>query len=304
MSAILSEDPPELSETSRNISSRPRTHRAALSGEESGGAIPLRPDLAFDLQALSADSSAASRPAAAAGRVRQRRMVPLAWAAAALAAGVILAGLGAAALLRRSGAEPPTFRRLTFRRGYVSTARFAPDGQTIVYGAAWEGKPVEIYTARPESPESRPFGIGPADVLSISKAGELALSPNRRFTTGWETVGTLAQMPLSGGAPREILENVSEADWAPDGKSLAVVHEVSGKYRRNSRSARSSTKRRDGSASPAFPRGATGSPSSITRFAETTPARSRSWIWPVSGRSFASRPARDWPGWCWATRSG
>jgi Tol biopolymer transport system component len=120
---------------------------------------------------------------------------------------------------------------LTFRRGYVWTSRFAPDGQTIVYGAAWEGKPVEIYTARPGSPESRPLGIGSADVLSISKTGELALSLNRHFTTGWETVGTLAQMPLSGGAPREILENVSEADWAPDGKSFAVVHEVAGKFR-------------------------------------------------------------------------
>src|SRR6185369_17675188 len=73
--------------------------------------------------------------------------------------------------------------------------------------------------------------IGPADVLSISRSGDLAVSLNRHFALGWETVGTLAQMPLSGGAPREILENVSEADWGPDGKSLAVVHEVGGKNR-------------------------------------------------------------------------
>jgi eukaryotic-like serine/threonine-protein kinase len=187
-------------------------------------------DLAFDLQALSSETSGAARPAAAAG-IAPRRKVPLLWVGAALAIGLVLGGLAATALLRKPAPEPPTFQRLTFRRGYVWTARFAPDGKTIVYGAAWEGQPVEIFTARPESPESRPLGIGSADVLSISKTGELAVSLNRRFTTGWETTGTLAQVPLSGGAPREILENVAEADWGPDGKTLAVVHEVGGKYR-------------------------------------------------------------------------
>jgi Tol biopolymer transport system component len=40
--------------------------------------------------------------------------------------------------------------------------------------------------------------------------------------------GTLARMPLSGGAPREILENVNGVDWSPDGRSLAVSHSIRG----------------------------------------------------------------------------
>jgi Tol biopolymer transport system component len=231
MSAILTKEPPELSETNRNISpglERIVRHCLEKNPEER---FHSAHDLAFDLQALSSDSDAASYPGAAVARFRPRRMVPLVWAAAALLAGVLLSALAAAALLRKSAIGSPTFQRLTFRRGYAWTARFAPDGQTVVYGAAWEGQPVEIFTTRPESPESRPIGIGSADVLSISKSGELAVSLNRHFTTGWENVGTLAQMPLSGGAPHEVLENVSEADWAPDGKTLAVVHEVAGKNR-------------------------------------------------------------------------
>jgi len=231
MSAILMKEPPDFSETNRAIApglERVVRHCLEKSPDER---FHSAHDLAFDLQSLSGDSGTASRQGMAVSREPSRRRIPLLWAVAALLAGMILAGLAGAALTRKGGAETPTFRRLTFSRGYVWTARFAPDGQTIVYGASWEGRPVEIFTTRPESPESRPLGIGSADVLSISRAGEIAVSLNRHFTLGWESVGTLAQMPLSGGAPREILENVSEADWAPDGKSLAVVHEVGGKNR-------------------------------------------------------------------------
>src|SRR6202011_5777883 len=56
-----------------------------------------------------------------------------------------------------------------------------------------------------------------------SGSGELAISLNRHFLFGFETVGTLARVPLAGGAPREVLENVEDADWSPDGASLAVA---------------------------------------------------------------------------------
>ena len=38
-------------------------------------------------------------------------------------------------------------------------------------------------------------------------------------------------MPLEGGAPREILEGVREADWSPDGSNLAIIRDVNGKDR-------------------------------------------------------------------------
>ena len=65
--------------------------------------------------------------------------------------------------------------------------------------------------------ESRPLGLD-ADILSISSSGEMAIKIRALLQ-----LGTLAQVPLAGGAPRELLENVQWAEWSPDGESLAVV---------------------------------------------------------------------------------
>lgn len=79
---------------------------------------------------------------------------------------------------------------------------------------------------RLEALESRLLELSNAAVLSISSAGEMAVLLNRRRISFYMGVGTLARLPIMGGAPREILENVVEADWSPDGKELAVVHNV------------------------------------------------------------------------------
>ena len=57
----------------------------------------------------------------------------------------------------------------------------------------------------------------------------MAVSLGRHFLSTHHAIGTLAVAPLSGGAPRETLEKVEDADWSPDGKELAVVHEVAGR---------------------------------------------------------------------------
>jgi len=154
---------------------------------------------------------------------------PIALAAAALA---VLAALAVAFLAgRRTGASSslPSFRRLTFQRGTILNARFAPDGQTIIYAARLEGRPPEILSTRVDSPESRSMGLPSASLLSISASGELAIQIDSRPLSTWEQTGTLARVPLAGGAPREILEGVLEADWAPDGKTLAIVRDVGGR---------------------------------------------------------------------------
>ena len=114
-------------------------------------------------------------------------------------------------------------KQLTFARGSIRAARFAPDGQTIVYGAAWDGRPLEIFTTRADSTESRSLGLPDADLLAVSSTGELAISLHRHFIIGYETTGTLARVPLAGGAPREVLENVEDADWSPDGRESRRV---------------------------------------------------------------------------------
>ena len=125
----------------------------------------------------------------------------------------------------------PRYHLLTFRRGVIRTAKLAPDGQTVIYSAAWEGTPVEVFTTRPESPESRSLGLAKAEILAVSPTGELAVLLNSRQIKSMAFTGTLARVPLVGGAPREVLENVQWADWSPDGTGLAAVREVGGRNR-------------------------------------------------------------------------
>ena len=118
----------------------------------------------------------------------------------------------------------PSFERQTFDRGSIYNARFTPDGNTIVYSAAWDGRPPQIFWTRPGSRTSSPLGLGKAELLAISAKGEVAalLSPYI-VEGGGAHAGTLVVVPLTGGAPREILDNVGGADFSPSG-DLAVVH--------------------------------------------------------------------------------
>jgi Tol biopolymer transport system component len=130
-----------------------------------------------------------------------------------------------------SAASAPLYHEITFRRGEIRSARFAPDGQTILYSAAWQGNPSEIFAARQGTVESRSLGLGHAELLAVSSTGEMALSLGSRPVGTWVNVGTLARAPLAGGAPRPVLEDVEWADWSPDGTSLAVVRNVGGRDR-------------------------------------------------------------------------
>ena len=157
-------------------------------------------------------------------------------AKAALLAAIALVALGAAGsigwwLAHRgapaSTAVNTTFHRQTFGRGMIRSARFAPDGRTIVYGAAWGGPPIKLYLARTDSTETTPIALPPGELLSVSKLGEMAVALGLSYQ-GWMGDGTLARAPLLGGTPREILEHVRAADWSPDGSELAIVRRVGG----------------------------------------------------------------------------
>jgi dipeptidyl aminopeptidase/acylaminoacyl peptidase len=134
---------------------------------------------------------------------------------------LLLAGIAIGFLsLSRRAAEPPVYHQVTFRRGTIRRARFAPDGKTIVYSASFEGRGSQIYWTRSDSPESTVLPFPNAVVHAVSSSGELAIGLRRGSTV------TLAVVPLAGGAPREILEGPFDADWAPDSENLAVVHTV------------------------------------------------------------------------------
>jgi Tol biopolymer transport system component len=148
----------------------------------------------------------------------------------ALAAIVVAGALGWWTAHRGANATTShdlVFRRNTFARGMVRAARFAPDGRTIVYSAAWDGPPIKLYMARTDSTESTPIVTPPGELLSVSKTGEMAVALGLSYA-GWMGDGTLARASLLGGSPREILPHVRAADWSPDGSELAFVHRVEG----------------------------------------------------------------------------
>jgi hypothetical protein len=133
--------------------------------------------------------------------------------------------------LRQARVPPPVYHWLAFRNGTVLAARFAPDGRSVVYSAAWEGKAPEIFTTRPEGPESRSLGLTTASLLAVSSKGEMAVLLGVHPTSQFERAGTLARTPLEGGSPREVTQDAEFADWTADGAGLLVVHEAEGRDR-------------------------------------------------------------------------
>ncbi|MGA3210405.1 MAG: protein kinase, partial [Terriglobales bacterium] len=228
MSAILKEDPPDLSETNRNVA--PALERIVQHCLEKNPEQRFHSarDVAFGLEAVSSTSGPVpAREAPMASRWHRPRAVELA-AVLLLVALAFLAGH----LFRARGAASaaPEIHQLTFRRGLVGGARFAPDGQTVVYSAAWEGAPSEIFTTSEQSPESRSLDIKDARLLAISSTGQMAIKQHPKVYGYFARLGTLATVPLSGGSPRALLDDVESADWSPDGSQLAVVQRTAGKF--------------------------------------------------------------------------
>jgi eukaryotic-like serine/threonine-protein kinase len=147
-----------------------------------------------------------------------------AWYALAVAAILLLAtGFAGTVLLAKRAATAPqlAFRQITFRRGIVYSARFTPDVRTIIYSAAWDGSPSDLYSTRDDNPESRSLALPGAQIAGVSASGEMAVLLHS--TAGvFEPSGTLARLPVAGGAPREIVDQANWADWSADGSSLAI----------------------------------------------------------------------------------
>ena len=138
-----------------------------------------------------------------------------------------------AALAGASMAAPgrPRFKRITFRNGTVANARFMPDGSGVVFGASWEGRPFEIFTAHVGSPEARSLGLPPANLLSLSSTGEMAISLGYAHHFWNQAKGTLARNALGGGGVRTLQRDVGHVDWSRDGKTLALVRYLDGRCR-------------------------------------------------------------------------
>jgi Tol biopolymer transport system component len=220
MSAILKEDPPDFAETSRNVS--PALERIVQHCLEKNpeSRFHSASDIAFDLEHLSGISSTTTRAVPMAGAAPRGKLMAV--VAGGLALALLMLGVGWW-LGRGSGQGPlAEYQQITFRTGSIGNARFTPDG-SVVYSASWDGGENQLYMSRTDDPGSRELGIKDAELLSISKGGELAIRVNSERLGGYARSGTLARVPLSGGTPREVLDHVQDADFSADGNSLAII---------------------------------------------------------------------------------
>jgi eukaryotic-like serine/threonine-protein kinase len=224
MSAILKEEPPDLTETNRNVpSALERIVRHCLEKNPAERFQSAR-DLAFNLEALSEISTSRSGAQALPVEKEQKeKATRRGLTAVAVVALVVASWVGVYLFAHRGAVSNPTFHEITFRNGTIWDARFAPDGQTIVYGANWEGTPAELFTTHFDSTDSRSVGLPSAQILSISSKGEMAINLGAAPYSAFTMKGTLARVPLVGGAPREVLDGVQWADWGPDGETFAVI---------------------------------------------------------------------------------
>ena len=225
MTSVLKEDPVELTDPQHPVS--PALDRIVRRCLEKSPELRFQSakDLAFALDSL----SGASHTSAAQPSVVTLRRRPLAIAVAVIFG---IASLGGAyfAGTRNGGGKQARFERLTFQRGYIRGARFAPDGQNVIYSAAWDGRPFEVFSSRIGEHHARSLDLTRAMVVGVSAAGDVALLTNVRRSpeSNWMQSGTLARVSESGGAAREILEDVWDADISRDGKQFAVVRTSGG----------------------------------------------------------------------------
>lgn len=214
MNAVLNEEPARLSDQSSRLPPGWDSIIRRCLEKNPERRFQSASDLAFSIERL------AEQPTAP-----QERKGIFAWsqplAVLATVSALVVAGWWAAVNFRKS--VDPTFRQLIFGHGYIDSARFTPDGESVVYGAAFRGKPREIYLTRLDGHSSRHMGLPAADILGISQHGEMAISLGRHNFNNWMATGILAIAPLSGGAPHALLADICDGDIAADGKNLAIV---------------------------------------------------------------------------------
>jgi eukaryotic-like serine/threonine-protein kinase len=226
MTAILKEDTPEIGTSGSGPSSALQQIVQHCLEKKPGERFQSARDIAFALHAFSG-SAITGGPSVAIPRARSNLWL-IAIVLAAVLGVATVASYRAGKKSEQRSVAGITFHQMSFRPQAIFQAAFAPDGETIVYSAALEGNVPELFTIRPEFPEPRSLGLSRTHLLSISSKGEMAVLTNARFIHQRLFVGTLARVSLGSTATREILENVRQADWSPDGSELAIVRAAEG----------------------------------------------------------------------------
>jgi Tol biopolymer transport system component len=232
MTAILREEPPELAAS--GWSGPPALQRIVERCLEKDPEQRFQSarDLSFAIESVSGLGSGIASGAVGAGeaRARERFSVPaIGWIAAVLALCAVGAG-GWWAGRKTAVAPVPVFKQITFQRGTISAARFTRDGDTVLYAGAFDMDPMQIYSVRPSGLQPVKVAVPSATLFAVSNGDQMltGLEPQPQ-TTFW--TGTLSEVSVTGGAPRQLKEDVVSADYSPDGRTVAATRFVGGKCR-------------------------------------------------------------------------
>jgi Tol biopolymer transport system component len=220
MTAILAQDPSPLQLSDVSIAQPVARLVSRCLEKNPDQRFQTAADLAFDLDTLAGWTSTGVGATTGSPPVTRVARVLLSVAAAAVVA--FAAGWLTSPV---PPAREPLFTQLTFGRGDIEGARFAPDGQTTVYAAAWGSNPPGLNVGRADSAPSRPIPVSDAALVAVSAQSELAIILNPFRTVVMGLIGTLARVPLAGGSPRVIAERVTGADWSPKGDSLVLARD-------------------------------------------------------------------------------
>jgi eukaryotic-like serine/threonine-protein kinase len=225
ITAVLREKPPEVTRERANV---PHAFEQIVNHcleKEPDQRFQSVRDLAFALDTLGTGS----------GRNTNSGWGPIFPLKKALLASLGLAVVVGCSWLLRSWMNPvavsPEYHRLTFEQGTIYGARFTPDARSVVYEASWNGQAPRIFSTLSTSPQEQALDVSDAHLLAVSTSNQMALQLHGIHGTFLDyTGGTLAQAPLAGGAPRELLEDVRWADFDPKAPGeLAVVHQANGR---------------------------------------------------------------------------
>jgi serine/threonine protein kinase len=217
--AILRDDPPPLAERAGQVSAGLTAIVDHCLEKTPHERFQSAADLVFALRTFAAAPGVAETP-----RVRSRREL------LTLAGGAALGGVAVWRLtVPRRTASRAHVAQLTFGRGPISNARFAANGHDVVFSAAWDGRPAQTFVKAGDA-DPVPTGPAGAELLSVSRRGDLALRLDSELITPFSERGILARMPVFG-RERLLMEAVVSADWLDDAESLAVVTDLGGRMR-------------------------------------------------------------------------
>ena len=223
MAAIVSAEPQALTSVQKPIpASLERLILRCLAKDQDDRWQTAR-DLAAELRWIAEGASGTMAAPSSTFRTR----TPALWGGIA---GAAVASAIVAMVIPWTGSTPAVaeYRPVTFRRGVVSSARFAPDGGSFVYSASWDGQPYAAFHGSHERPDVRDLQLKDGRILSISRAGDLAMLFGPQTIERGFGVRTLARIPMLGGARREMLTGVVEADWIAGTDTLAVIRDPGG----------------------------------------------------------------------------